>query len=142
MRQSSGTHNELSPFVNPKMDETGMGNSWVTKHMLHCVTSQTELQTRNFYSDNKFGISNSKFLFRLKFSSTIFQLKFFFVTGLLPISTATYLYWYWTSNAGFVCVNRTTLRFEFLHSSMVCAQTFAFWYTESWNFRIFKCACV
>ena len=51
------------PLLTLKMDETGMGNSWVTKHMLHCVTSQTELQTRNFYSDNKFGISNLSFYF-------------------------------------------------------------------------------
>ena len=30
--------------------------------------------------------------------------------------------------------NRTTVRFDFLHSFMVCAQTSAFWYTESWDF--------
>ena len=38
--------------------------------------------------------------------------------------------------------NRTTVRFDFLHSFMVCAQTSAFWYTESWDFRILNCACV
>ena len=38
--------------------------------------------------------------------------------------------------------NRTTLRFDFLHLFMVCEQTYAFWYKESWNFRIFNCACV
>ena len=32
--------------------------------------------------------------------------------------------------------NRTTLRFDFDHSFMVCAQTSAFWYTESWNLRM------
>ena len=32
--------------------------------------------------------------------------------------------------------NRTTLRFDFLHSFMVCRQTSTFWYRESWNFRI------
>ena len=34
----------------------------------------------------------------------------------------------------FVCV--TELRFDFLHSFMVCSQTSDFSYTESWNFRI------
>ena len=32
--------------------------------------------------------------------------------------------------------NRTTLRFDFLHSFIVCAQTYAFWYTESLNFQL------
>ena len=35
-------------------------------------------------------------------------------------------------------LNRTTLRFDILHY----AQTSAFWYTESWYFRILNCACV
>ena len=37
--------------------------------------------------------------------------------------------------------NRTKLRFDILHSFMVCAQTSAFWYTESWDYRILNCAC-
>ena len=41
----------------------------------------------------------------------------------------------------FVCDYRTTLRFDFLHSFMVCTHCYNLWYTESWKFRILNCAC-